>query len=293
MNQSPEVAELLKKVRTVEIKAKDRSKNLFLGDTHSPFKGKGMTFSEVRAYQYGDDIKSIDWNVTARTGNPYVKIHEEEHELTIFFLIDCSGSSFFGGQQNRFELITELTAVLALSALHYQHRIGLLLFTDKIDLFLPPKKGTSQLLRMIRELLVVKPKKAPTNLAQTLSGYLKLQHQRTTCFILSDFMDSNFEKQLGALARGHDVIGVRFNEPVEAQFPALGLVQMQHLETGETVLVDTSSKSWQKQQREQIAQKKQQVTSYFLKANSDLVEIEANQPYLPKLKAFFQKRHSA
>lgn len=293
MNATPEVSDLLKKVRTIEIKAKDRSKNLFLGDTHSPFKGKGMTFSEVRAYQYGDDVKSIDWNVTARTGNPYVKIHEEEHELTIFFLIDCSGSSFFGGKQSRFEMITELTAVLALSALHYQHRIGLLLFTDKIDLFIPPKKGTSQLLRMIRELLVVKPKKATTNLAQTLAGYLKLQHQRTTCFVLSDFLDTQFEQQLAVMARAHDVIGVRLNEAVETQFPALGLLQMQHMETGESVLVDTSAPSWQKQQRAQLAEKKRQVTNYFLKANCDLIEIETNQPYLPKLKAFFQKRHSA
>lgn len=142
----------------MEIKAKDRSKNLFLGDTHSPFKGKGMTFSEVRAYQYGDDIKSIDWNVTARTGNPYVKIHEEEHELTIFFLIDCSGSSFFGGQQNRFELITELTAVLALSALHYQHRIGFsAVYRQNRSLSSPQKRNQPTAPLMIVNLLVVKP----------------------------------------------------------------------------------------------------------------------------------------
>jgi uncharacterized protein (DUF58 family) len=293
MDASSDLKELLKKVRTVEIKAKNMSKNLFMGDAHSPFKGKGMTFSEVRSYQYGDDVKSIDWNVTARSGSPYVKIFEEEHELTVFFLVDCSGSSYFGSKQNRFQLISEVAAVLSLSALHYQHKLGLMLFSDKLDFYLPPKKGASQMLRIIREILNQKPKIAKTNIGDAISQFIKHQHQRCTCFILSDFQDINFEKQLKVMSKIHDVVGIKFNEISEQKFPDLGLVEFKNIETGKWELIDTSAAQWRKNQQADYEKSNTEISNYFIHSNCDLIQIDTEKPYLPKLKSFFQKRHSA
>jgi len=293
MSASVELKELLKKVRTIEIKAKNMSKNLFIGDAHSPFKGKGMTFSEVRSYQYGDDVKSIDWNVTARNGSTYVKIFEEEHELTVFFLVDISGSSYYGNQQNRYQIITEIAAVLSLSALHYQHKIGLMLFSDKVDLYLPPKKGSSQMLRIIREILNAKPKVSKTNIGAAISQFIKLQHQRCTCFLLSDFQDNTYCMPLRIMSKIHDVIGIKFNDGYEANFPKLGLMELKNIETGMWELVDTSSLKWQNDQKIEFEAIHQNAINCFNQSNSDLLQIEIGKPYLPLLKKFFQKRHSA
>ena len=238
---------LLKKVRKIEIKTRRLSDNIFGGEYQSTFKGRGMTFSEVRQYQYGDDVRAIDWNVTARYNEPFIKVFEEERELTMMLVVDVSGSESFGTKtQFKREILTEIAATLAFSALQNNDKVGLLLFSDNVELFIPPKKGKSHILRIIRELLEFQPKSSKTDIATTfeyLSGVLK---KKAIVFVLSDFMDEGYEKNLRIVAKKHDLTGIRVFDPIEAVLPNLGIVPMQDAETKIVRWINTFSKSTRK-----------------------------------------------
>ena len=235
--------ELLKKVRKIEIKTRRVSDHVFGGEYHSTFKGRGMTFSEVRQYQFGDDVRAIDWNVTARYNEPYIKVFEEERELTLMLMVDISGSQFFG-TQNQFkrETLTEIAATLAFSATQNNDKVGLILFTDEIELFIPPKKGKSHVLRIIRELLEFQPKSNKTNVSQALKYLTNIQKKKAIVFVLSDFVADDYLQTLKIVSGKHDVTGIRVYDQREVEIPNLGVVQMEDQETGNTQLINTSSK---------------------------------------------------
>ena len=239
-----ETSELLKKVRKIEIKTRGLSKQIFSGEYHSTFKGRGMSFSEARDYQFGDDVRNIDWNVTARTGDPHVKIFEEERELTVMLLIDVSQSSYFG-TVNQFKqgIITEIAAVLSFSAIQNNDKVGVLFFSDQIEKFIPPKKGKPHILRIIRELINFQPEGKGTNLALALEYFNNLVKKRSICFILSDFMTMGYENPLRIAGRRHDIIGVHLFDPKEQEIPNVGLIRALDAETGELVWLDTGSKA--------------------------------------------------
>ena len=235
--------ELLKKVRKIEIKTRRLSDHVFGGEYHSTFKGRGMTFSEVRQYQFGDDVRNIDWNVTARYNEPFVKVFEEERELTMMLMVDVSGSELFG-TKNQFknEIVTEIAATLAFSALQNNDKIGLILFSDQIELFIPPKKGKSHVLRIIRELLEFDPQSTQTDLAQALKYLTNVMKKKAIVFLMSDFIADDYEHTLKIASGRHDVTGIRIYDKHEEAIPNLGMVQMQDEETGEFLLVNTASK---------------------------------------------------
>src|SRR5699024_561174 len=234
--------ELLKKVRKIEIKTRRLSNHIFGGEYHSAFKGHGMTFAEVRQYQFGDDVRSIDWNVTARYNEPFVKIFEEERELTLMLAVDISGSQFFGTDKRLTnEIITEIAATLAFSATKNNDKIGLLLFSHQIELFIPPKKGSSHVLRIIRELLEFAPKSNETDLTQALKFLQNMLKKQAIVFIISDFMADDYEHALKIMGNKHDLTGIRVYDKRETEMPNLGMVQMQDAETGELMLVNTGS----------------------------------------------------
>ena len=239
--------ELVKKIRYIQIYTSKAVNDVLAGEYHSVFKGQGMEFDEVRAYQPGDDIRTIDWNVTARTGHPYVKRYVEEREITVFFLVDLSASGSFGSREKlKNEIAAEFCALLAFSAIKNNDKVGLIVFTDVIELFIPPAKGTSHVLRLIRELLYFDPGKkrerAGTDIALALDYLGRVLHKRGVVFLVSDFLDQDFEKPLGVLARRHDLIGVTVSDPRESALPDVGLLEIQDAETGATVLVDTGSR---------------------------------------------------
>ena len=235
---------LLKKVRKIEIKTRRLSDHVFGGEYHSTFKGRGMTFSEVRQYQFGDDVRAIDWNVTARYNEPFVKVFEEERELTLMLVVDVSGSEKFGTKtQFKREILTEIAATLAFSALQNNDKVGLILFSDQIELYIPPKKGKSHVLRIIRELIEFQPKSRKTDLAQALKFLASIMKKKAIVFLISDFMVNDYEKTLKIAAKKHDVTGIRVYDVREKSIPNLGKVNLLDAETGETMLVDTSSKS--------------------------------------------------
>ena len=239
--------ELLKKVRKIEIKTRRLSDHIFGGEYHSTFKGRGMTFSEVRQYQFGDDVRNIDWNVTARTNEPHVKVFEEERELTMMLMADVSGSKLFG-TQNQFkdEIVTEIAATLAFSATQNNDKIGLILFSDEIELFIPPKKGRSHVLRIIRELLEFKPKSKKTNISEAIKFLSNVMKKKAIVFMLSDFVADDYKQTLKIAAGKHDITGIRVFDKHEAEIPNIGMVQMQDEETGELILVNTASKKVRK-----------------------------------------------
>jgi uncharacterized protein (DUF58 family) len=237
--------ELLKKVRKIEIKTRRLSDHIFGGEYHSTFKGRGMTFSEVRQYQFGDDVRNIDWNVTARYNEPYIKVFEEERELTMMLMVDISGSELFGtDQQFKNEIVTEIAATLAFSATQNNDKIGLILFSDAIELYIPPKKGRSHVLRIIRELIEFKPKSKLTDISVALKFLSNVMKKKTIVFVLSDFItDDDYKQNLKISAGRHDITGIRVYDKREEEIPNLGMVQMQDEESGELVLVNTASKS--------------------------------------------------
>ena len=236
-----ETTELLKKVRKIEIKTKGLSKQLFSGEYHSVFKGRGMSFSEVRNYQYGDDIRNIDWNVTARTGDPYIKVFEEERELSLMLVVDVSQSVFFGsGAQSKIEFITELCAVLSFSAIQNNDKVGLVLFSDHIELYIPPKKGRKHILRIIREIVNFEPKAVGTNVGEALAYVNNVIKKKCICFVLSDFISEEYQKPLSIISRRHDVIGMYVYDPREQELPDVGLVRVRDAEDGSTKIIDTS-----------------------------------------------------
>ena len=286
-----ETSELLKKVRKIEIKTKGLSKHLFSGEYHSAFKGRGMSFSEVRDYQFGDDVRKIDWNVTARTGNPHVKIFEEERELTVMLLIDMSQSSFFGtAHQLKNEIMTEICAVLAFSAINNNDKVGVLFFSNKAEKFIPPKKGRQHILRIIRELIDFEPEGRGTDIGLTLQYFNNMIKKRSICFLISDFLAKAYESPLRIAARRHDVIGLNIIDPREEELPDVGLLRARDAESGEMRWIDTSSRRL----RERYAAWHQGHLGYFRttfkKVGADIVNIRTNEPYVNALLKFFQQR---
>lgn len=283
--------ELLKKVRKIEIKTRRLSDHIFGGEYHSTFKGRGMTFSEVRQYQFGDDVRSIDWNVTARYNEPYIKVFEEERELTMMLVADVSGSEFFGtDQQFKNEIITEIAATLAFSAMQNNDKIGLILFTDEVELFIPPKKGKSHVLRIIRELLEFKPKSKKTDLAQAIKFLSSVMKKKAITFILSDFITDGYEHTLKIAANKHDITGIRIYDQREESIPSLGMVQIEDEETGELKLINTSSK---KIRRNYEAYYKDRVVYYeetFKRSGSGVINVRTDESYVKKLLGYFKRR---
>lgn len=283
--------ELLKKVRKIEIKTRRLSDHVFGGEYHSTFKGRGMTFSEVRQYQFGDDVRSIDWNVTARYSEPYVKVFEEERELTMMLMVDVSGSELFGtDKQFKNEMVTEIAATLAFSATQNNDKIGLILFTDTVELFIPPKKGRSHVLRIIRELIEFEPKSKQTNIAEALKFLRNVMKKKAIVFVLSDFIADNYAQNMKIAAKKHDVTGIRIYDKHEASLPNLGLVQMQDGESSELMLVNTSSK---KVRQNYNAFYQDKVTYYkesFSKSGAGTIDCRLDQSYVKKLLGYFKTR---
>lgn len=288
-----ETAELLKKVRKIEIKSKGLSSQIFSGQYHSAFKGKGMAFSEVREYQFGDDIRSIDWNVTARFNHPYVKIFEEERELTVMLLIDVSGSNTFGTKkQLKQDLITELSAVLAFSAIQNNDKVGIIFFSNKIEKFIPPKKGTSHILRIIRELINFTPDNNETNISEALKYLTNVIKKRCTAFLITDFIDTSFENAIKIAAKKHDLVGIRIHDARECLIPNVGLMKVRDAETGNLLWIDTSSKDMRELYQYNCRKKDNYLKDFFKKNGLDVVDIRTSEDYIKPLINLFKKRES-
>jgi len=285
------LAELFKKVRRVEIKSKHVSRQLFSGEYHSAFKGKGMSFAEVRPYQYGDDVRFIEWNVTARYREPYVKVFEEERELTIILMIDMSRSDVFGTvNMTKRELVTELSAVLAISANTNNDKVGAVFFTDKIERFIPARKGRSHVLRIIRELIDFEPENKGTDLSAALDFISSAVKRKSIVFLISDFLDLDYQKELGIAARKHDLIGVHVYDQAEVDLPNAGLVLVQNPETGDKNWMDTSSNRTKAAYKAAYISKKHYFEQAFQKTGADFMSVRTDQPYLPVLHELFKKR---
>ena len=286
-----ETKELLKKVRKIEIKTRRLSNHIFSGEYHSHFKGRGMTFSEVRKYQFGDDIRDIDWNVTAKLNEPHIKIFEEERELTMMLLVDVSKSESFGTRiQQKRDLITELCAVLSFSAIQNNDKVGVVFFTDQIELFIPPKKGKSHILRIIRELIEFKPKGTGTNISEAFKFLSSVIKKRSIVFTLSDFQDEAYDKNLKIASSKHDLTAIRIIDPAEEQLPDIGLVQLQNPETGTIGWVDTSSSivraTYEKDYQNFVANFK----SYCTHSGTDYLDLRVDRSYIKQLLEFFKRR---
>jgi len=283
--------ELLKKVRKIEIKTRRLSNHVFGGEYHSTFKGRGMTFSEVRQYQFGDDVRSLDWNVTARYNEPYVKVFEEERELTMMLVSDVSGSEFFGSTETfKKDIITEISATLAFSATQNNDKIGLLLFSDEIELYIPPKKGRSHVLRIIRELLEFQPKSKKTDLSHALKYLQNMMKKKAIVFILSDFLTDDYQHALKIMGNKHDVTGIRVYDKREEEMPALGMVQMQDEETGELIWVNTSSKSVRNSYSAYFKDRAQYFQTSFNVSGSGSINTRTDESYVKKLLGYFKRR---
>ena len=287
--------ELIKKIRYIQIYTSKAVNDVLAGGYHSVFKGQGMEFDEVRAYQPGDDIKTIDWNVTARTGHPYVKRYVEEREITVFFLVDLSASGSFGSKEKlKNEIAAEFCALLAFSAIKNNDKVGLIVFTDNIELFIPPAKGTSHVLRLIRELLYFdsgkKQQSTGTDIALALDYLGRVLHKRGVVFLVSDFLDHNFEKPLGVLARRHDLIAVTVSDPREYALPDVGLLEIQDTESGATVLVDTGSKEVRGRYEDLAKDRDEQLSSLFNSIGVGHIQLFTDRDYVLDLVKFFRKR---
>jgi uncharacterized protein (DUF58 family) len=283
--------ELLKKVRKIEIKTRRLSDHVFGGEYHSTFKGRGMTFSEVRQYQYGDDVRAIDWNVTARYNEPYVKVFEEERELTMLLMADVSGSEMFGtDQQFKSEIVTEICATLAFSAMQNNDKIGLILFSDRVELYIPPKKGKSHVLRIIRELIEFKPISKKTDITEAFRFMLGVMKKKAIVFVLSDFIADNYEHSLKIAGKKHDVTGIRIYDRREEEIPNLGMVQMQDEETGALQLVNTSSKKVRLDYAKFYKQKVAYFENAFTKSGAGVLSTRVDESYVKKLLGYFKRR---
>ena len=287
-----DTAEILKKVRKIEIKTKELSKHLFSGEYNSTFKGRGMSFSEVRAYNYGDDVRNIDWNVTARTGDPHVKVFEEERELTVVFLIDMSKSSFFGTvNQFKSEINTEICATLAFSALNNNDKVGAILFTDEVEKYIPPKKGRQHILRIIKEMIYFNPSHSGTNINDSLIYLNNVTKKKSICLLLSDFMAEGYEDALRIASKRHDIIGIKVFDDLEEKLPNVGLIKVEDAETGEKKLVDTSSASVRNKYNAYFTEHNDYYQQAFRKAGSSVININTREDYVKHLLRFFKSRH--
>jgi len=287
-----ETKELLKKVRKIEIKTRRLSDHIFSGEYHTSFKGRGMTFSEVRQYQFGDDIRQIDWNVTARYNEPYVKVFEEERELTMMLVVDISGSERFGTQnQLKSDMVTEIAATLAFSATQNNDKIGLILFSDDIELYIPPKKGKSHVLRIIRELIEFQPKSKKTNISNALKFLSGVQKKKAIVFLISDFIsDDDYEKTLKIAGKKHDVTGIRVYDTREAEMPNIGMVAMTDAETGQTHWVNTGSKQVRMNYGKYFHEKSAYFKETFSKCGSGSLSTRTDESYVTKLLGYFKSR---
>lgn len=293
-----ETSELLKKVRKIEIKTRGLTNQIFAGEYHSAFKGRGMAFSEVREYQYGDDIRNIDWNVSARFKNPYIKIFEEERELTVMLLIDVSGSSQYGTQKMfKNELIAEIAAVLSFSSIQNNDKVGVIFFSDKVEKFIPPKKGRSHILRIIREIIELKPESNQTNIAEALRYLTNAVKKRCTAFVLSDFIDFGssssdvrFDEALRIAGNKHDLGAIMIYDPREVELPNVGLLEAVDAESGEVVWVDTSSAAVRKSYNRWWNEAQNSLNTAFAKARVDWVSVATNDDYVKPLIKLFKRR---
>jgi uncharacterized protein (DUF58 family) len=281
--------EILKKVRKIEIKTKRLSNDIFGGEYHSSFKGRGMTFSEVRQYQFGDDVRAIDWNVTARYNEPYVKVFEEERELTMMLMVDVSGSESFGTiNQFKKDTVTEIAATLAFSATQNNDKVGLILFSDDIELFIPPKKGKSHVLRIIRELIEFKPKSKKTNISVALKFLSSVMKKRAIVFMLSDFMDDDYEKTAKIASKKHDLTGIRVYDKHDEEIPNLGMVPMLDAETGTIQYVNTSSKSVRNSYKANALKLTDYYMNTFKRSGAGTINTRVDESYVKKLLGYFK-----
>ncbi len=285
--------ELLKKVRKIEIKTRGLSNHLFSGEYHTAFKGRGMAFNEVREYQPGDEIRTIDWNVTARFNHPYVKVFEEEREMTVMILVDVSGSENFGTIiQQKQDVATELCAVLAFSAIQNNDKVGVIFFSDKIEKFIPPKKGRSHILMIIRELIDFSPENKGTNVAEALRYFTGAIKKRSTAFIISDFISSPFEDQLKIANKKHDIIALKLYDRHEEEFPNLGLIPVVDEETGELQWINTGDPEVRKAYKSAGLERNSRLKTTFSKSGVDFTSIGTHEPYVKPLMMLFKKRES-
>jgi len=288
-----DTSEILKKVRKIEIKTRGLSSQIFAGQYHSAFKGRGMAFSEVREYQYGDDIRNIDWNVTARLYHPYVKIYEEERELTVMLLIDVSGSNEFGTrQQLKEDLITEVASVLAFSAITNNDKVGVIFFSDKVEKFIPPKRATSHILRIIRELIDFHPDNQQTDIAEALRFLSNAIKKRATVFLISDFIDNDFEKALRIANHKHDIVALRVSDPAESVLPDLGFVRIFDKEKNVRRWVDSSSKKVRAGYAKYFNDIDRKVNEVFMRNGIDFATLTTDRDYVKPLMMLFRKRES-
>ncbi len=284
--------EILKKVRKIEIKTRRLSDHIFSGEYHSSFKGRGMTFSEVRQYQFGDDIRSIDWNVTARYNEPFVKVFEEERELTMMLLVDLSSSEFFGTtDQFKRDIITEISATLAFSAIQNNDKVGLLLFSDEIELFIPPKKGKSHVLRIIRELIEFQPKSKKTDIAMALRYLSQVMKKKAIVFLLSDFMDDEYDSPLKIASKRHDITGIRIYDKYEVEMPKIGIVPMEDVETGNVILVNTNNRNIRNSYKANYLENVDYFETVFSKSGAGTISTRVDEGYVKKLLGYFKRRN--
>jgi uncharacterized protein (DUF58 family) len=286
-----EATELLKKVRKIEIKTRGLSQELFSGEYHTAFKGRGMSFSEVREYQVGDEIRAIDWNVTARFNHPYVKVFEEERELTVMLLVDVSASENFGTKkQFKQDMITELCAVLAFSAIQNNDKIGVIFFSDIIEKFIPPKKGKAHILHIIRELIQFKPKSTRTNITQALRYFTNVIKKKSIAFLISDFMDAGFYDAMKIAAKKHDLVALRIYDKREKELPEMGLVKFKDAETGKILWLDTSSKTVRNHYYAAAREREQMIKDVFMRSGVDTASISTDESYIGPLTNLFKSR---
>ncbi len=286
-----ETNELLKKVRHIEIKTRGLSNHFFAGEYHSAFKGRGISFSEVKDYQYGDDVRSIDWNVTARMNSPFVKVYEEERELTLMLLIDVSQSDYFGTQQMfKNEMMTEIAAVLSFSAINNNDKVGVIFFSDKIEEYIPPKKGKKHILRIIRQLLNFKPQNTKTDISEAIRYFNNIVKKRSIAFLMSDFIDSNYEKALRIASRRHDFTGIHIYDIREKELPAVGFTRFYDPETGKAMWIDANKKSVRKNFSDWYNSNINYMENSFKKCGAELIDIQTSESYVSALIKFFKKR---
>jgi len=283
--------EILKQVRRVEIATRGLVNEVFSGEYHSVFKGRGMNFAEVRAYQYGDDIRSIDWNVTARTGTPFVKVFEEERELTVMLVVDVSASGEFGSRSRmKGEVAVEICAVLAFSAITNNDKVGLIIFSDRIEKFVPPRKGRRHGLRVLRELLYFQPEGRGTDVAGALGYLARVVRRRAVVFVVSDFFDTGYQKALAVAGRRHDTIVIRMGDPRERELPAVGYIELEDAETGEQLTVNVSDPAFREAFDHDVTETRTTLEREFRKTGIDVIEISTDRPYADRLMRFFRQR---
>lgn len=287
-----ETADLLKKVRKIEIKTRGLSQNIFAGQYHSAFKGRGMAFSEVREYQFGDDVRDIDWNVTARFHRPFVKVFEEERELTVMLLIDCSGSLDFGTRHEmKREMATEIAATLAFSAIQNNDKIGVIFFSDHIEKYIPPRKGRRHILYIIREMLDFHPESRRTDLAEATATLTRVMKRRCTSFLISDFYDrKDFSRQLQIANRKHDVVAIQVYDPIDRQLPDVGMVKVTDAETGHEMIIDTSSRRVRQAHNKYWMDREERLRKTFARSKVDWISVATDQDYIKSLMLLFKQR---